>query len=206
MPITVKSAKGTLNTMGLTWDLNLQPLDATEHLSAGTLNGKVVGDSPTGFAAFYMKTVQSLFVTVTMGGTPITALTLKITGYNQFNELVSENLAYVATGGQQTTKCYRRVTGCSIVAITGTPAAGDTVSLGYSLVTPRVPFLAKVPAGAVLSVYDAGQTSTQPTFTAQDVVSGDERYSIVSASVSPLVPTNGLGTIHVTVDPGAAGL
>lgn len=208
MPVVNKSfgPGSAAKSAGTFWQIPVQALDATEYLSAGTLNGKVVGDSPTGFAAFYLKNPASLFVTVTMGGTPITALTLRITGLNQFNEPVTEDLSYVATGGQQTVLCYRKINNVSIVSITGTPAAGDTVSLGHSLVSPRVPFLAKVPAGALLRITDLGQLSTQPTFTAQDIVSGQPRHNILAATVAILVPTNGVGTIGVMVDPGAAGL
>jgi len=189
---------------GSWWNLNCQATDATEHLNVGTLNGKVVGGSPTGFAAFYAKTVQSIFVTPAFSG--LSALTLNVAGYNQFNELVNENLVFAAATAQQTTLCYRRVTGCTIVAMTGTPAAGDTVSIGYSLVNPRVPMMAKVPAGAVLAVYDVNQTGTQPTFTAQDVVSGAARYNIAAATVTIVTPTTGHGLIYVCVDPGAGGL
>jgi|SRR6185369_5445434 len=205
--IRSRNVDGALRTLsGSWWDLKCQPTDATEHLNAGTLNGKVVGDSPTGFAAFYMKTCQSLFVTVTMGGTPITALSLLISGLNQFNEAVSETLVYVATGTQQTTLCYKRITGCKIVLMTGTPAAGDTVSLGYSLVAPRVPMLAKIAAGAVLSVSDTNQIGTQPTFTASDIVSGVARYNILAASVNIVTPTTGHGHITAMIDPSAGGV
>jgi len=190
----------------MSWEVPLQITDATEHLNAGTLNGKVVGGSPTGFAAFYMKSVQSLFVTCTMGGTPITALSLLITGYNQFNELVSETLAFVATSTLQTTLCYRRVTGCVITLMTGTPAAGDTVSMGYSLVGPRIPMLAKIPAGGVVAVYDVNQVGTQPTFVASDVVSGVARYNVLSSAVTILTPTTGHALIYMALDPNSIGL
>lgn len=206
MTVRARNLGGAAKTAASYWLLPVQATDATEHLNAGTLLAKVVGDSPVGFAAFYMKNVQSLFVTVTMGGTPITALTLRISGLNQFNEPVTEDLAYVATGTQQTVLCYRRVTNVSIVSITGTPAAGDTVSLGYSLVGPRVPFMAKVAAGAILRVTDLQQIGTQPTFTAQDVVSGQPRHNILSASVNILTPTNGMGFVGVVVDPNAGDL
>jgi hypothetical protein len=179
------------------WDLLLQPTDATEHLTAGTLNAKIVGDSPTGFAAFYTKNCQSLFVTPAFSG--LTALTLKLTGINQFGETVSENLVFAAATAQQTTLCYTRLTGCVIVAMTGTPAAGDTVSIGYSLVSPRLPLLAKLQAsGSVKAVSNSNQLTagSQPTFT----VSLTPAWAIVLTG-TPVIATVGLAHMHVTLDP-----
>ena len=178
------------------WELYVNVTGATYHLNAGTLNTQVVGGSPAGFAAFYTKLCQSIFVTPAFSG--LSALTLKISGLNQFGEAVSENLVFVAATAQQTTFCYTRVTAVTIVAMTGTPAAGDTVSLGYSLVNPRIPLLAKLSATAsVKAVANVNQTTlgSQPTF----AVAAGPTWAI-SLTGTIVASTNGCGQLHVTLD------
>lgn len=182
---------------GSFWDLLLQPTDATEHLNVGTLNTQVVGGSPAGFAAFYTKNCQSVFVTPAFSG--LSALTLKITGLNQFGELVTENLVFAAATAQQTTICYTRIITCTIFAMTGTPAGGDTVSIGYSLVNPRLPLLAKLQATtSVKAVSNSNQLTagSQPTFT----VAAGPSWAI-SLTGTVVIATAGLGHMHVTLDP-----
>lgn len=207
MPVVSKSTAGALRTTSTYWQIPIQATDANEHLTVGTnnLGSLAVGGSPNNFAAFYTKNPQSLFLTPSIASGTVTLL---LTGLNQFNEVVSESIVVTSTTAQQTILCYRRLTSVVITAISAgaTTGATDTLTIGYSLVGPRIPFMAKVPAGAILRTTDLQQINTQPTFTAQDVVSGQARYNILSASVNILTPTNGLGMIGVVVDPGAAQL
>lgn len=216
MPVVSKSTAGTLRTDSTYWLLPVQNTDAAEHLAAGTtLNSLAVGASPNGFTAFYTKNCQSLFITPSIASGTVTLL---LTGVNQFNETVSESITVTSTTAQQTTLCYRRLTSIVITAISAgsTTGASDTITIGYSLVNPRVPFLAKVtvaqptgsgtpPTGAILRATDLGQTSTQPTFSAQDIVSTVPRHNILCTG-TVTCPTSGVGLIGVMVDPGAPGL
>lgn len=197
-------------TQGTYWELIVQPTDASEHLSVATLNGIAVGVAPTGFAAFYTKSTQSLFFTAVFGGGTLTSFVLTLTGDNQFGERVTEDITFTAVTAltAQSVLCYRRLVSLVVKSYTGTqtPAAGDTISLGYSLVGPRVPFLAKIPAGGVLRMTDINQISTQPTFAAQDVVSGQPRHNILTSAVTIAAPTTGHGLIYCQIDANAIGL
>lgn len=198
MTIQARNLGGAAKTATSNWLIPLTPTDATEHINALSITGQAVGFVLTG-SSFYTKTTQSIFITTAALDNTIS---LTITGYNQFNELVTEVVS-LAAGSQtaQSVLCYRRVTSITITAAGGAFGADDTVSVGYSMVAVRAPFQAKVSSGAILRVTDLGQAGTQPTFTAQDVVSGQPRHNIVASAVTVTGPFVG-----VTVDPTAVGL
>lgn len=197
--IRSRNTQGALRTQsGTFWRLPVSATAATYHLNAGTLNTQVVGGSPAGFAAFYTRVLQTLFITPAFSG--LSALTLQIQGLNQFNEPVSELLVFSSATAAQTTMCYARVTSVTIAAMTGTPAAGDTVSIGYSTANPGVPLLAKLDStGSMKFAACISQTTaaSQPTFTA---------FLAPTWRIQATVNAVTAGDIIVYVDPEDAGL
>lgn len=206
MPIASKSclpAGALRNLSGYFWRLPYNNTGATYHLNAGTLNTQIVGGSPAGFASFFTKCVQSLFITPAFSG--LTALTLKLTGINQFGETVTENLVFASATAAQTTMCYRQLLTCTIAAMTGTPAAGDTVSIGYSLVNPRLPLLAQLAASqSVLAAFSINQTTlgSQPTVS----VTLAPTWAILLTGTLVVGGGASIGDVFVHLNPDDSGL
>lgn len=201
---------------GRFWTVPMMSTAATYHLSAQVLTGLAAGSAVPNLAAQFTRTPQSLFLTPALTGT----VGFLLTGLNQFGETVSETVSLTTTTAKQTALCYSKIIS---MALTTAITAGDTISVGYSVVNPRVPMLAKLAAaGSVLSVVDLNQTTkaSQPTIkptTANPAVDGGGNFNIASLGTGAqaynvlltgtlIFPTIGMAGVTIQLDPNDSGL
>lgn len=132
---------------------------ATAYLNAGSVNGLVAGSTVT-ITSQYTRQPTSLFVTPAHAGITVV---YRITGENQFGDVIREDISVAGTTAAHTLNCFRRITALSIVSVTGgTLGAGTTISIGHSNAAGcRFPLWSRtIPAAAVKALVYAGNSPT----------------------------------------------
>lgn len=132
--------------------------------SAPAVAGDEIYASFTGTVEWLNAPTSVLFTFTIPGGETVV---LKVTGENQFGDVVSENLTFVGTSTNQTTWCYRRITAVLLVSTTGVLDVNDTLDAGVEFTAMRLPMWCRSPSqGQLLAIgWTHAPTPTQPTLT-----------------------------------------
>lgn len=154
---------------------------ATAIVSAQTLNGKSGGDTLT-IADYTPEVPRRLTVTLTDADASVTALTITIKGYDQNGYYVEESWYLkdlVTTVAKQGEVYFKRVIVVEVTNISGSAAAGDTISVGTGNAYDSYIFLANKPIkpeSETVTSSPAGTTYARDTDYRMDYYNGGIKY------------------------------
>lgn len=121
---------------------------ATAVVNAQTLSGKVSGDTLT-IANKNVSPARRLTVTLTDADTSVTSLTITVKGYDQDGNYLEEvwhlRTLLVSGTAYQGNYYFRRVETVEVTVISGSAAAGDTISVGTGNAYDSFVYLANKP-------------------------------------------------------------
>jgi hypothetical protein len=152
-------------TRANSWFIPAALVGAGTHHVAAT-NIPAVGAS-VAMTNAWTRGLHSVLITTSLNGGTITTVTFRVSGYDQFGDLVSEDVNFTGAAAKWTKRAYSRIVSLTVVG-TKTTTGSPQVSVGYGTAVAngfRVASMVKSPsAGLVKAVMgSAGMPQTSVT-------------------------------------------